>query len=80
MTFWLYFSLAAEIIGIVGQVQMMLKTPGPITGPQLSGLILPVLQTLNAINPQVNVPTDLVMKICDAVAATINQFYGRKAA
>lgn len=73
-TFFAYFGLITELIGLIGNLRVLLTTGG-FTGAALYGDIAPLLATLQAINSKVAIPAALAQAICTAIADAVSAFY-----
>ncbi len=74
-TFFAYFALVTEILGLIGSIRAMLASK-TLTGAALYADIAPALASLQQINSKVAVPVALAQSLCEVVAEAVNKYYG----
>ncbi len=72
-----YFGLASSVLASVSMFQSALHQ-SPVTGTSLAAAADPVLSSLPGILPHISVPHDLVVRIADAAAEVINDYFKPK--
>jgi len=71
-----YIGLAMSVMGAVASIQMEVTSPEPISGRDLAAAVSPVIQSLEAQFPKIRITPELTLKLCDAVAAVLNEQRG----
>lgn len=74
-----YFGLASSVLASVSMFQAALHQ-STVSGASLAAAVDPVLSSLPSVLPHVMIPHDLVLRIADAAAEVINDYFKPKAA